>query len=183
MDTDRFWQLVDAAASPDPESAAESLHTALSALPPDEVLAFEAEFVRQMGRSNTMVHLGAAETIMGFTSEDVFVSFRTWVLAQGRAVYDAFVTDPDSLAGHGPEDDEQVGAAELVEGVALDVWGAQTGRDPFADDSDVTAGDSLYDEPTGTRLAESERVARFPRLAAAYVGGDPSGGPAPIQRR
>lgn len=183
MDTDRFWQLVDRAASTDPVAAAESLRGALSALPPDEVLSFETEFVRQMGRSNTQVHLAAAETVMGYTSEDVFVSFRTWVLAQGRTVYDAFVTDPDSLAAHGPDDDEQIGGSELLEGVALDVWSAQTHRDPFADGSGVPVGASVYEEPTGARLTDKERLARFPRLAAAYVGGDPSGGPVPVRRR
>jgi len=183
MDTDQFWRLVDRAASPDPAAAAESLYDALSALPPDDVLAYEREFVRQMGRSNTLVHHAAAETIMGYTSQDVFVSFRTWVLAQGREVYDAFVADPDSLAPHGPTDDEQVGAAESFEGVALDVWSTQTGRDPFAEGSGVPVGDSVYDEPRGTRLDEAQRLARFPRLTAAYVGGSPTDGPAAVIRR
>lgn len=183
MDTDRFWQLVDRAASADPAAAAESLYDALSALPPEEVLAFERELVRQMGRSNTFLHHAAAETVMGSTSPDVFVSFRTWVLAQGREVYDAFVADPDSLASHGPDDDEQVGAAESFEGVALDAWSAQTGRDPYAEGSGVPVGDSVYDEPSGTRLDDAQRLARFPRLAAAYVGGSPADGPAPIVRR
>ncbi|WP_196805908.1 DUF4240 domain-containing protein [Terracoccus sp. 273MFTsu3.1] len=183
MDTDQFWRLVDRAASPDAAGAAESLYGALSALPPDDVLAFEREFVRQMDRSNTFLHHAAAETMMGSTSQDVFVGLRTWVLAQGRDVYDAFVADPDSLAAHGPDDDEQIGAAESFEGVALDVWSTQTGRDPFADGSGVPVGDSVSDEPRGTRLDEAQRRARFPRLTAAYVGGDPSVGPAPVQRR
>ncbi|MBW8732411.1 MAG: DUF4240 domain-containing protein, partial [Terrabacter sp.] len=131
----------------------------------------------------TSLHRAAAETVMGSTSQDVFVTFRTWVLAQGREVYNAFVTDPDSLAAHGPDDDEQVGAAESFESVALDVWSTQTGRDPYAEGSGVPVGDSVYDEPTGTALDDAQRLARFPRLAATYVGGSPADGPAPIVRR
>ena len=183
METDRFWQLVDRAASADPAAAAESLYDALSALPPEDVLAFERAFVRQMSRSNTSLHRAAAETVMGSTSQDVFVTFRTWVLAQGREVYEEFITDPDSLAAHGPDDDEQVGAAESFESVALDVWSTQTGRDPYAEGSGVPVGDSVYDEPTGTALDDAQRLARFPRLAATYVGGSPADGPAPIVRR
>jgi len=53
MTADRFWQIVDRAASPDPDAVAASLRDELSGLAPVEVLAFEAEFVTQMGRSNT----------------------------------------------------------------------------------------------------------------------------------
>ncbi|MFC7597421.1 DUF4240 domain-containing protein [Terrabacter sp. GCM10028922] len=182
MTSDQFWAIVDRVASRDPEGAAESLTSALEALGPEGVLAYEAQFVEQMKRSNTYLHLAAAEAVMGFTSEDVFVSFRTWVLYQGRVVYDAFVSDPDSLAAHGPDDDEQVGAAEELEFTPLDVWSELTGRDPDDEDSDVPDHGAIYEEPSGTPVDASRLASRFPRLTAAYAGGSPES-PAPITRR
>jgi len=121
--------------------------------------------------------------VLGYVNEDVFVSFRTWVLAQGRAVYEAFVAAPDSLAAHGPDDEEQVAAAESVENVALDVWSQQTGRDPFADGPGVPDSGAVYSEPRGTALDDAQRAARFPRLTGTYRGGSPTDGPAPVVRR
>lgn len=182
MTSEQFWAIVDRVVSPDPEEATDALTAELEALGPEAVLAFESQFIEQMRRSNTYLHVAAAEAVMGFTSDDVFVSFRTWVLYQGQAVYDAFVTDPDSLAPHGPEDDEQVGAAEELEFTPLDVWSTLTGRDPDDGDSALPDHGSVYDEPSGTPIDASELSARFPRLTAAYVVGSPQT-PAPITRR
>ncbi|GAB2752739.1 hypothetical protein GCM10027039_08490 [Terrabacter koreensis] len=183
MTPDEFWAVVDRVSDQDTEAAAAKLATELEPLSPERLVAFEAQFVAQMARANTYRHLGAAEVILGFTSEDVFVDFRTWVLYQGRAVYDAFVADPDSLAAHGPSDDEQIGAAELLESTPIEAWQTRTGRDPFAEGSGAPDGGDVYDEPSGTPVERSQLAARYPRLTAAYVGGDPSAGPAPVRPR
>lgn len=183
MSPDEFWAVVDRIAGPDPETAAHHLAAELRQLGPERVAAYEQQFVRQMARSNTYLHLAAAETIMGFTSDDVFVSFRTWVLYQGRDVYDAFVDQPDSLAGHGPTDDEQIGMAETLEFTPSEVWSQATGRDPLADGSGFPADDSVYAEPTGTPIDRAEFATRFPKLSGGYIGGEASGGPAPVRTR
>jgi Protein of unknown function (DUF4240) len=43
---------------------------------------------------------GAAELLNGGASGDGFEYFRAWLIAQGRAVYEAAMRDPDSLAEH-----------------------------------------------------------------------------------
>ena len=47
----------------------------------------------------------------------------------------------------------------------------------------VPDDDSVYAEPTGTHIDRAELATRFPRLTAAYVGGDATGGPAPVRTR
>jgi hypothetical protein len=183
MSPDEFWAVVDRVADPDPVDASAALTEQLRAMPADRVVAYEKQFVAQMARANTFVHRAAAETIMGYTSQDVFVSFRTWVLYQGRTVFDAFVADPDSLAGHGPVDGEQIGMSESLEFAPMEAWQANTGRDPYADGSGAPDGGSVYTEPTGKPLDRSQLASRFPRLTAAYVGATSPELPAPIRLR
>lgn len=183
MTTDEFWQVVDRAAAADPDAAAGALEVELSRMDAATVAAFGAEYYRQMLRSDTWLHLAAAETVMGFTSDDVFRDFRTWTLFQGRAVYDAFVADPDSLAGRGPQDDEQVGMAEDLEYLPVQTWEQLTGKDPFESGSGWPEDPEPFAEPSGSRLTEQQRAQRLPRLSAAYVGGSADGGVVPITPR
>ena len=140
-----------------------------------------------MSRTNTPRHLGSATVIMGFTSEDVFVSLRTWVLYQGSDVYGSYVTDPDSLAENGPTDDELVGMAEELEFMPEAVYEEKTGSDLASALPDDL---SVYDEPHGPAIdMRYEALAtQFPRLAASYLptpaptGRPIESGPRPITR-
>ncbi|GAA2031048.1 hypothetical protein GCM10009740_21010 [Terrabacter terrae] len=183
MSPDEFWALVDGVAGPDPAAAARALTDQLRAMPVERIVAYEKQFVAQMARANTFVHRAAAETIMGYTSQDVFVNFRTWVLYQGRTVFEAFVADPDSLAGRGPVDDEQIAMTEPLEFAPTEVWQAKTGRDPYDEGSGAPDGSSVYAEPIGTPVDRSQLATRFPRLTAAYVGPAAPGVPAPVRTR
>lgn len=44
----------------------------------------------------------AALIFEGFCSDDSFLYFRLWLVAQGKTVYEAALADPDSLAAHPP---------------------------------------------------------------------------------
>ncbi len=183
MTTDEFWQVVDHVSGPDPDAAASVLEAELARMDDATIAAFGAEYYRQMLRSNTWLHLAAAQTVMGFTSDDVFRNFRTWTLFQGRVVYDAFVADPDSLAGRGPRDDEQVGMAEELEYLPVQTWEQHTGTDPFEAGSGWPEDPESFAQPTGSRLTEQQRAQRLPRLSAAYVGGGADGGAVPVTPR
>lgn len=186
MSEDEFWKVADGTAGDDVEAQAGAIDARLSAMSPDELLAYHRRFVELSNRSNTFTHLGAAQVIMGFVSDDAFDSFRTWVLYRGRDLYTDFVRDPDTLADHGPTDDEQVGAAEFLEFAALQRWMSQTGKE-FPDLGDA----GLYGAPTGAKIDTSypSLATRFPKLAAAYLpdpaptGSPWSDGPRPITRR
>lgn len=181
-----FWSIVDGTASTDLEVQAVAIDQRLEGLRPSELLAYEQRFVEVANRSNTSKHLGAAEVIMGYTSQDAFVDFRTWVLYQGSEVYTAFVKDPDSLAAHGPSNDEQVSGAQLLELVPAQRFTSLTGTEP-----PETNGPTVYQPPTGdpTDSSYAALAARFPKLAAAYLpdpppsGSPKTDGPRSITRR
>ncbi len=176
MPADSFWQLL--ADLPKGEAARlAALEARVAALSPGQQQAFGRRFILESSSLQAWRHLHAAEVVMGFVSQDVFVEFRSWVLLQGHEVAQAFHDDPDSLAPVGPSDDEQIGMAEEFEAIA-------TGSVP--DEVDV-----LYGPMAGARPSDSyaELAARYPRLAAAYLptplpAGSPwDSGPRPIARR
>ncbi|MEO6998609.1 MAG: DUF4240 domain-containing protein [Terracoccus sp.] len=181
-----FWSIVDGTASADVEAQAVAIDQRLEGLSASELLGYEQRFVELANRSNTFVHLGAAEVVMGYASQDAFVDFRTWVLYQGSAVYTAFVNDPDSLAAHGPSDDEQLGGAQLLEFVPAQRFTSLTGAEPPEPN-----GPTVYQPPTGPTIDNTylALAARFPQLAAAYLpdppptGSPQTGGPRSITRR
>jgi len=105
--------------------------------------------------------------------DDTFTDFRSWVIAQGRATYERFLSDPDSIVDAGLEDEEELGAAELFaytagqvfkERVGQQIWDAFPDRD-IAEPDEGPAGDS-FDASDDAVLAE-----RYPRLTTAYSDG------------
>lgn len=181
MPLDRFWALIEGTPAENPDVQAAALKTRLAALSPADLRAYELTFIGLANALTTDEHLGAAEVIMGAVSDDVFVSFRTWVVYRGRAVYEGFLREPDSLAAVGPSDDEQIGRAETLEFLPEQL-GAEIGED----------GPSLYGvdlAPPKIDHSYASLAQRYPRLAAVYlpiplpVGDVFSNGPRPISRR
>lgn len=69
-------------------------------LPVGEVVAFQQLLDQYMAESDRWTIMGAAVLINAGCSDDGFDYFRGWLIGQGRAVYEAAVRDPDSLASH-----------------------------------------------------------------------------------
>ena len=103
MDQDRFWELVEAAgavAGDDCQAQAIQLAAMLEQLPAEEIIAFERHSVRLLDAADHWDLWGAAYQINSGCSDDGFVYFRGWLLTQGRAIWEAALDDPDSLATH-----------------------------------------------------------------------------------
>ena len=164
LSVDRFWQLVDGTLDADPNRQASLLGPRLRALSGEDLAGFHRRYVQLANDIATAPHFSAAaEVVMGFVSQDVFVDFRTWIVFQGRQRYESFRADPDSLAEWGLSDDEQLGAAEILEYLPQEVGG---GSPDWAND-----GPSVYIEPTGNveDVPYSTLRQRFPRLAHIYL--------------
>jgi hypothetical protein len=173
VEEQRFWEII-AASKPERgglERQAERLTKTLSRLELEEVLAFHEAFVEHNQRLYTWPHWNGAELIFDGCGDDHFTDFRSWVIAQGRDVFDSFLADPDSIAAVGRIDEDEVGEAELLSYAASDVYEEATGEELDAALPDVEIVEPL-DAPRGEPLAEVDREAyrqRFPRLFAAYV--------------
>jgi hypothetical protein len=132
MTEDQFWSIIDtslADAEGDQNAQCEAIEAALVALPPTIVLGFQAAFNRLHAKSYIEKLWGAAYVMNGGCSDDGFDYFRGWLIAQGRATFEAALADPDSLAGHIGEPNADGYEFEDMLSIAARPWMAATGRD------------------------------------------------------
>jgi hypothetical protein len=102
MDETRFWAIIEAGgrkAAADPERQLAAVHKKLLALAPEEIREFHRHFNQKLADAYTWELWGAAFLINGGCSDDGFHYFRAWLISRGRAVYEAAVANPDTLAG------------------------------------------------------------------------------------
>jgi hypothetical protein len=103
MDREQFWALIEAAkAATDGDCRAQTAHlvAALGERSVSEVLDYDRIHDDLMAESYRWDLWGAAYLINGGCSDDGFDDFRGWLLGQGRAIWQATLAHPDSLADH-----------------------------------------------------------------------------------
>jgi hypothetical protein len=154
---DRFWQIVDGTVSDDYDAQLDALAEVVSKLSREEIIAFAGDFQKASAAAYRWDLWGAAYLINGGCSDDGFIDFRSWLIAQGKSVYDAALANPESLAGHIME-----GFAEFEEFayVPMEVFETKFGEDWPG------KGGSLPPEPEGERWEEAQLDALFPKLKA-----------------
>jgi hypothetical protein len=175
MDREQFWALIEAAKTAtggDCRAQTAHLVAALSKRSVDEVLAWDHIHGDLMAESYRRDLWGAAYLINGGCSDDGFDYFRGWLLAQGQAVWQAALADPDSLADHPevrvhrPYQDFYVYLeCEDILGVAYHAYEALTGQE--------LTGEVAGMRPWPPELGEdwdfddaAEMRTRYPRLWA-----------------
>ena len=159
MDTlgDRFWQIIDATVSRDYDAQLDALAEALSELSREDLLAFDADFHRASRAAYRWDLWGAAYVINGGCSDDGFIDFRSWLIAQGKGIYDAALADPESLADH---IQEAFAEFEEIAYVPIEVF-----EKKYDEDWPGTGG-SHATEPDGKDWQEDELDRLFPKLPA-----------------
>lgn len=174
MDQDRYWSLVDDARSAsggDCTRQVDLLVEALRDYSPEEILDVGNILEELLEAAYRFDLWGAAYLINGGCSDDGFVYFLGWLIAQGRVVYMAALEDPDWLASHPPVASR--GArydplwCERMLSVADRAYEEVTGHEPPAEpDTEVAAIDGSTG-PTGEDWDfddPEEMRRRYPRL-------------------
>ncbi|MER6473872.1 DUF4240 domain-containing protein [Streptomyces collinus] len=101
MNTEAFWRALDAAKDSDkPLDVAVVDH--LSALPAEEILAFEHRFSRLRDAVYRWDIWAAAYLIGGGCSDDRFSDFTAGLVALGRDWYERAAACPDALLSRSP---------------------------------------------------------------------------------
>lgn len=102
MTEDDFWDLIETARSRGgaPDEIAVEVSEELAKRSADDIRAFDAHRVRLMESSYSWNLWGAAYLINGGCSDDCFEYFRSWLISQGRQVFEGAVANPDTLAAH-----------------------------------------------------------------------------------
>lgn len=176
MNRAEFWELVEAARSqaPDPDDSAEVVRLATAALgarPAAEIVAAQQALWDLMAESYTAPLWAAAYTVNGGCSDDGFDYFRGWLIAQGRAVFERVVADPDALAELPAV---RTAAAEGLEFECEEALGIPWNAHLAATGERLPAGafavrypalDPAWDFDFDDR---AETARRLPRLAALY---------------
>lgn len=177
MSKDDFWELICEARTlcgQDADAYASWLREQLMEAGPQQAQDFH-DFVHAYQDLAYQYGLwSAASIICGGCTDDGFIDFRAWLIAQGWNVYRTALNDPDSLADAEPhggcqfEDLTYIGSAVLEE---------LTGQDAY-ENIDSAAYNKLvaeleqeivYGEGLGYPYEPNEIAQRFPRLCARYL--------------
>jgi hypothetical protein len=175
MTLDEFWEHIRATRRKDPDAHQERLVQRLAKLPREEIVDFAHWWNVMMDESYSRDLWAAAYYANGGCSEDGFIDFRSWLILQGRDVFQAVVADPNALVDHvgGGNADGEFMCESNPAGSAWDIafWRGPAAMHPGA------AFNALYEsrhpEPLPTReLGESwdfddpeQRKLRLPRFA------------------
>ena len=130
MTRDQFWETIERAreGASDAYEVAAQLQRELESKTLEQIEAFLEHQARLMERSYDWSLWGAAYLLNGGCSDDGFDYFRGWLLAQGQAVFEQALRDPDSLADRVEEMDEAT--CEDMIGAAVSAYREKTGRYP-----------------------------------------------------
>jgi hypothetical protein len=178
MPAQNFWRIIAGTAEADhnPDAQVDALRIALRELTVEEVIAFEVAFRSYLNNAYSWDLWGAAYVIHGGCSDEGFEYFRRWLVSRGRAIYEAALADPDSLAQldarSGP------GSAwefEEIYSIAREVFKEKGGEGDIRDHAEPEAGLGVS-EPSGEPFAEDEGhlARRYPQLWKRF-GTEPLG--------
>jgi hypothetical protein len=168
MDHEQFWDIVAKACRSDPQRAEEwdqRLQTELEQFESAEIIEWNHIFDRLAARAYTVDLWGAAYLINGGASDDGFYYFRCWLIGMGRDVYEAAMTNPDSLADAvmpGIDAEAEIYAA------AHSAWMAVSGSSDTDYYPDRNESAELRGEDWDFN-DDNEVRRRLPRLAALYL--------------
>jgi hypothetical protein len=128
MNTDQFWQIIEATHAATREEQLEKFRRELRRLTPRELIEFWRLFVeRSFAAYRWDLWLVAWLCQGGSCSDDGFMDFRNWLISRGRAIYAAALEDADTLADEmrRTEDPE----FELFGSVPCQAYEAMTGQE------------------------------------------------------
>jgi Protein of unknown function (DUF4240) len=161
-----FWRLVEQArrdAGGDTERQSELLAELLATLPAAQIADFGAIRRRLDAQAYTWDVWGAAYVIEDGCSDDCFRDFRAYLIALGRAPFQAALKDPDSLAP--VVQDAEAGDWENADDPAPEAYEDATGEELPGGDGDLSGpprGNAWDDEQA------DELQRRYPALAARF---------------
>ena len=151
MDRETFWNLIRVAKGFCGENlgaSADWMREQLLFMGAQQAKGFHDIFYAYSGHADQYGLWTAANVMCGGLSDDLFMDFRAWLIAQGKEVYSAALKDPDSLADVKPYGDCGFQALAHVGDMAYE---SLTGKSLFG----------RFDEETAHRL-QAEVAAEVP---------------------
>ncbi|RYG60494.1 DUF4240 domain-containing protein [bacterium] len=162
MDREQFWQLIEKSQNKrgDCDAQAAKLTKLLVKLDADEIIDFDRIFAELSAQSYRHDLWAVAYIVNGGCSDDGFEYFRWWLIAQGRAYFDAAMLSPESAA-------DKVEPGEEVE--------CESVKYAIAEAYEEKTGQSLPDltvqypaEPLGQSWSEEDLEKLYPALCQKF---------------
>ena len=182
VDRDEFWELVEGAratvgetvAAEAAEAVARQVVARLTGLGPATAVEFQLAFDTINDEAYRWDLWAAAYLMQAGCSDDGFDSFRGWLVAQRRAVWERALDAPDSLVEVGVDPDDDTVECEAVVAAAGTAYAAATGEEEaFWEAIDAARGDRPeVGGPVGEDFDFDDAAqmrARLPRLAAVHL--------------
>jgi hypothetical protein len=113
MDRDAFWKIMEQTRSADADEQANAIVSILTKVAAEEIVDFERHMGELLAATYSWDVWGAAYLMRGGCSDDGFDYFRGWLIGQGKAIFEATLADPDSLADVPDLDDDAEGESLL----------------------------------------------------------------------
>jgi hypothetical protein len=175
MEPERFWELMTLLGGTEEERDVDVLLPALSALPPEDMLAFKQRFEYYVAQAHRIGLWGAAYTINGGCSDDSFYYFCCWVVTLGRDAFERVTANPDNLADIVVNEPGFFYGTSGLGGVVRQAWMAATGRtdnDFYKEWERLGSLGPASDEGEDWDFDDDDEVwRRLPRLARMFLDG------------
>jgi hypothetical protein len=130
MNQVEFWQLIDTAnlvANGDAELLEVKLVEALAQHSPKDIIDFECLLRKYILEADDFQIMAAQKIIQGWVSDDPYLYFRCWLIAQGEDAYFNTLRNPDFLADIDTTEDNT--DSEFMLYVATEAYRIKTGSD------------------------------------------------------
>jgi hypothetical protein len=152
----RFWNLIETAAKEAEGDIAEQarlLSERLATMSAEEIVQFQRLLDEQMALAYRWDLRGAAHLIHSGISDKAFESFRAWLIAHGKGIYEEAVDDPDSIVAIV---EEETNGQPLLK-AAAQAYKTKTGKP-------LPPSEPIDTEPAGEEWTEEELPEMFPGL-------------------
>jgi hypothetical protein len=163
MDVGEFWALVEQSGegAPDLEQRSECLVSLLAARSAEEILRFQRLFAERVVDAYRWDWMAVAAIVNGGGTAERFDAFVGWVMAQGRAYFEAALADPPRAADRAQPGQRAEFAA--IWSAPATAYARRTGRDDFHESAEPI---SIVME--GDRWQEEELDQLYPALVERF---------------
>ena len=177
INKETFWQFIEEAkgqCGKDMDAMLSWIKGRLLGMQPEQILKFHTVLHGYRDAAYKYGLWTAASLLMDGCTDDLFIDFRAWLIAQGKTVYMAALENPDSLA-----EVEQYGDCEfeMLSYVGNDAYVELTGRDVYEDYTAEMRDQMLAEVSGGIKyhpmieypLEIRDAVAVYPKLGDRFV--------------
>jgi len=161
MQIETFWELIDKSklGADDCGEQTNNLSQLLSELEPQEIISFSEHLNQKLIDSYRWDLWAVAYIVNGGASDDGFLYFRGWLVAQGKDYFEASLANPENAANNAIVG--EFNECEDILYVARQVYEERTG-----DEIPTILSEPL--EPAGENWEEEDVEQKFPKIAEKF---------------